>query len=111
MSWTEIDPPLVSLLAGFLARVSKSVILVRMDERGRIQECNAAFQGLYQPRESLQGQHLSRFVLRQNGQPVEADPGAFEQHPSHLKLVDPMVIGTSLQAYCFPYQGQSILIG
>ncbi len=111
MSWTEIDPPLVSLLAGFLARVSKSVVLVRMDERGRIQESNAAFQGLFQSREPLHGQHLSHFVLRQNGQPVEADPGAFEQHPSHLKLVAPQVIGTSLQAYCFPYQGQSILIG
>jgi PAS domain S-box-containing protein len=112
MSWTEIDPPLVSLLAGFLARVSKSVVLVRMDEHGRLQECNAAFQSLFPSREeTLEGQPLSRFVLRQDGRPVEPDPRAFEQHPSHLKLVDPQVIGTSLHAYCFPYQGQSILIG
>jgi len=111
MSWRDLDPPLVNLLADFLARVSKSVVLVRADRNGLILESNAAFQGLLQEPGSPVGQSLSRHVREQDGCPVEPDPRAFDKHPRHLKLLSPKVIGTSLQAYFFPYEDQAILLG
>ncbi|HLO68484.1 MAG TPA: PAS domain S-box protein, partial [Holophaga sp.] len=111
MTWRDLDPPLMDLLAGFLVRVSSTVVMVRTDPGLAIVEANEAFRKLFHDWPPEPGTPLGEFLSMPDGSPPAPDPQAFDRDPVVLSVRHPLVLGTALRAFFFPYQGHCVLVG
>lgn len=107
MNWDAFEPEVVKVIGDFLAKVPKSVVLLRLSPSGEILETNPAFTELF-PKEKLKKSPTVQEVL----EPLDESTGV--PLPTALvtyRLLGSLVPGATVRGIHVPVGHGSVLVG
>ncbi len=107
MNWDAFEPEVIKAIGDFLAKVPRSVVLLRMDAHGQILECNPAFAELF-PKGKFDHPISVASVLEacqeRSGCPL---PTAL----THYRILGSLLPNASLRALHIPTRHGSVILG